>query len=240
VWASLEKTPERVLREAFEQGLKRDPHKQRTWVALSDGNKTQLRLFRQLAKEYGIALTIVLDIIHVLEYLWKATTEFNQEGTPQAEHWVDVRFLEVLRGRSSEVAAGIRRSATKRGMKKVQRKAADKCASYLLKHRRYMRYDEYLDRGLPIATGVIEGACRYLVKDRMDITGARWGLARAEAVLRLRALRASGDFEQYWLFHEQREYERNHVARYADGLVPGLRPPASKESIKRAHLRLVA
>ena len=240
MWASLIKTPEMVLRQAFEEGLKRDPQKQKSWVALSDGNKKQLRLFRELAREYGIALTIVLDIIHVLEYLWKATTEFNKEGTPQAEQWVDERFLEVLRGRSSEVAAGIRRSATKRGLKKPQRKAADKCASYLLKYRRYMRYSEYLDRGLPIATGVIEGACRYLVKDRMDITGARWGLDRAEAVLRLRALRASGDFEPYWAFHEQCEYQRNHVALYADGEVPCLLPPVVKEVNKRAHLGIVA
>lgn len=240
VWASLRKTPEMVLREAFEEGLKRDPEKKNSWVALSDGNKTQLRLFRELAREYGVALTIVLDIIHVLEYLWKATPEFNQEATPQAEQWVDERFLEVLRGRSSEVAAGIRRSATRRGLNKEQRKAADKCAAYLLTHRRYMRYSEYLDRGLPIATGVIEGACRYLVKDRMDITGARWGLECAESVLKLRALRASGDFEPYWAFHEKCEYERNHAVRYADGQVPSLLPPAAKSPPKRTHLRLVA
>lgn len=240
VWASLVKTPEMVLREAFEEGLKRDPHKQQSWVALSDGNKKQLKLFRELAKEYGIALTIVLDIIHVLEYLWKATTVFNEESTPEAEQWVDERFLEVLRGRSSQVAAGIRRSATLRGLKKPQRKAADTCASYLLKYRQYLDYNQYLDRGLPIATGVIEGACRYLVKDRMDITGARWGLERAEAVLRLRALRASGDFDSYWSFHEKREYERNHVALYADGQVPQLRPPVTGERNKRGHLHLVS
>jgi hypothetical protein len=184
-------------------------------------------------------LTIVLDIIHVLEYLWKATTVFNQEGTPQAEQWVDERFLEVLRGRSSQVAAGIRRSATLRGLTKAQRKAADTCASYLLKYQQYLHYSQYLDRGFPIATGVIEGACRYLVKDRMDITGARWGLLRAEAVLRLRALRASGDFEAYWSFHERCEYERNHVALYADGQVPQLLPPAGAVRNKRGHLHLV-
>jgi len=239
VWASLVKTPEMVLREAFEEGLKRDPQRQQSWVALSDGNKQQLKLFRKLAKEYGIALVIVLDIIHVLEYLWKATTVFNQEGTPQAEQWVDERFLEVLRGRSSQVAAGIRRSATLRGLTKAQRKAADKCASYLLKYQQYMDYSQYLDQGFPIATGVIEGACRYLVKDRMDITGARWGLLRAEAILRLRALRASGDFEEYWSFHERREYERNHVARYADGQVPQLLTPVGAERNRRGHLHLV-
>ena len=86
-----------------------------------------------------------------------------------------------------------------------------------------MRYDEYLALGLPIATGVIEGACRYLVKDRMERTGARWSLKGAEAVLRLRALWASGDFEAYWAFHEKQEYLRNHAVRYADGQIVPMR-----------------
>ncbi len=87
-----------------------------------------------------------------------------------------------------------------------------------------MAYDAYLAQGLPIATGVIEGACRHLVKDRMDLTGARWGLKGAEAVLRLRALRSSHDFDEYWAFHEEQEYERNHAVLYADG-----EPPATKK-----------
>src|SRR5207247_1688705 len=82
--------------------------------------------------------------------------------------------------------------------------------------------------GLPIASGVIEGACRYLVQDRMDRTGARWGLTGAEAVLRLRSLRASGDFDAYWHSHEQQEYRRNHVARYADDQVPSIRSRAKR------------
>ena len=82
---------------------------------------------------------------------------------------------------------------------------------------------EYLAAGFPIATGVIEGACRHLVSDRMDLTGARWSLAGAEAMLRLRALRSSGDFDKYWRFHEQREYERNHASRDADGKVVPVR-----------------
>lgn len=58
-----------------------------------------------------------------------------------------------------------------------------------------MKYNEYLKNGYPIATGIIEGACRYLVKDRMEITGARWGLKGAEAILKLRAIKISGDFQ---------------------------------------------
>ena len=90
--------------------------------------------------------------------------------------------------------------------------------------RDYIAYDRALAAGLPIATGVIEGACRYLVKDRMERTGARWSLVGAQAVLRLRALRASGDFDDYWAFHLEREHERNHLRRYADGQVPSPLP----------------
>lgn len=82
----------------------------------------------------------------------------------------------------------------------------------------YLGYAIALAEGRPIATGVIEGACRHLVKDRMDITGARWGLAGAEAVLRLRAVISNGDFEEYWEYHVQREYLRVHAICYRDGL----------------------
>ena len=85
----------------------------------------------------------------------------------------------------------------------------------------------------PIATGVIEGACRYLVRDRMELTGARWRLAGAEAVLKLRALRASGDFDAYWEFHEAREYERNHAQHYADRTPPPVTEPSEPPSPPR-------
>ena len=96
-----------------------------------------------------------------------------------------------------------------------------------------MHYADALRDGLPIATGVIEGACRYLVKDRMDRTGACWSLEGAEAVLRLRALRASGDFDEYWRFHLAREKERNHVSRYADSEIPDPLPS------RKRHLRRI-
>ena len=84
----------------------------------------------------------------------------------------------------------------------------------MLKYRQYLSYDEYLAKGYPIATGVIEGACRHLVCDRLDITGARWRQDLAEAVLQVRALRASGHFEEYWQFHKLQEFKRNHVNKF--------------------------
>jgi hypothetical protein len=93
-----------------------------------------------------------------------------------------------------------------------ERAALDTCANYLLKHRELLHYEQYLAKGYPIATGVIEGACRYLVKDRMDITGARWGLDRAEAVLKLRSIRASGDTEAYWKYYKTQNLRRHHAS----------------------------
>lgn len=218
VWASLEKSPQEVLEEAFCEGLRRDPERQKTWVGLVDGNQTQLDLLGELARKHDVGLTIVLDVMHVAEYLWGASVAFHDEASPEREQWVGERLLNVLRGRAVHVAAGMRRSATLRGLSAKQREPVDEAARYLLNHQQYLHYDQYLAAGLPIATGVIEGACRHLVCDRMD-GGARWSLKGAEAVLRLRALRSSGDFEQYCSYHESQEYQRNHVARYADGKV---------------------
>lgn len=233
VWASLAKSADEVIVEAFEEAERRDPHYAKRWVALVDGNKHQIRVLRREAAQRGIELTIVLDIIHVIEYLWKAAHAFFAEGDPAAEKWVTERLLIVLHGRASAVAGGIRRSATRRGLTAEQRAPVDTCADYLLNNKELMHYKDYLTDGLPIATGVIEGTCRHLVKDRMDITGARWGLNGAEAVLRLRALKASGDLDAYWRFHFDRELSRNHTARYQGSVLPATIPfPMAKSPLQ--------
>lgn len=218
VWASLVNSPQQVIADAFAEALHRDPQRHKQWVALVDGNPTQIKLLKAYARQHQVPLTIILDLIHVLEYLWKAAYAFAAPGTTEAETWVSDRLLRLLQGESSQVAAGMRRSATLRQLDDSQRQSVDKCADYLLKYTPYLRYDHYLQQGFPIATGVIEGACRYLVKDRMDITGARWSLQGAEAVLRLRALHASGDFDDYWDFHLDCERHHNHTVLYQDGL----------------------
>lgn len=215
VWASVEKPPEEVLRAAFAEAHGRDPQRKKKWVALVDGNAKQIEILRKLAKEYEVELVIVLDLIHAIEYLWSAAHVFHKAGTPEAEAYVSERLLKILRGEAGYVAGGMRPSATNRGLDKSARKAVDDCARYFLNHTDLMRYREYLAAGMPVATGVIEGACRHLIGDRMDITGARWSLEGAEAILRLRSLRSSGDFEEYWRFHEAQENERNHAGLFA-------------------------
>jgi hypothetical protein len=237
VWASLEKEPEQVIGQAFDEAGRRDPAGEKTWVALVDGNMDQIRIIEKTAQQKGLELTIVVDLIHVIEYLWKAARAFHPQSGPQLESWVEYRLLEILKGKASLIAGGMRRSATLQGLCSEARKPVDICAGYLLNHAPYLHYDRYLAQGLPVATGVIEGACRHLVKDRMDVTGARWSLTGAEAVLRLRALISSHDFEQYWTFHEAREYQRNHENLYAGGKVPSTTLP--KQNCKRKHLTVI-
>lgn len=238
VWASVEKQQRNVVRAAFAEALRRDPHQRRRWVVLVDGDNEQLRAVKAEAKRLGVDITIVVDIIHVLEYIWKAARALFGESSPEAERWVEHRLLALLTGRSGgDVARTIRWWAQQRQSRldAAGREAIRRACRYLADRTRtrLMRYADALRDGLPISTGVVEGACRYLVKDRMDRTGARWSLPGAEAVLRLRALRASADFDDYWRFHLAREHDRNHVARYANAQVPDPLPD------RKRHLRRI-
>ena len=226
IWASLVQDPLAVIGDAFAEALRRDEAMAHPWVVLVDGCPHQLRRIEQTATSYGVAVFLVLDIIHVAERLWKAAWCLFATGDPGAEAWVSQRLVRLLEGKVSGVAAGMRRSATHRGLSKAKRKGIDQCANYLLKYKRLLRYDLALARGYPIATGVIEGACRHLIKDRMDRTGARWGLAGGEAILQLRSVAKSGDLKEYWRFHRQRELERNHLRHFADHELEPLRRAA--------------
>lgn len=208
-----------VIAAAFDEAERRDPQHKREWAVLIDGNNTQIEAVTAEAARRGITITIVIDFIHVLEYLWKAAWSFFDKGEPAAEEWVADQARKILHGNAAQVAAGIRRRATTYGYSPAERAGADECARYLDNKKDYLGYATALQKGWPIATGIIEGACRHIVKDRMDITGARWGLEGAEAVLKLRALIASGDFDSYWRFHLRREHERIHGALYRESLV---------------------
>ena len=209
-----------VIATGFAEADRRDPEHQRTWVALVDGNAHQIDRIRAEARTRKLAVPIVVDFIHVLEYVWKAAWCFHPEGDPNAEQWVRTQARQILAGRAGIVAAAIRRKATYHGLDPGQRRNADTAAAYLLAHKPYLDYPTALAQGWPIATGVIEGACRHLVKDRMDITGARWSLPGAEAILKLRALTCNGDFDRYWTWHLTQEQQRIHHSRYLGGTIP--------------------
>ncbi|MGH6653757.1 MAG: ISKra4 family transposase [Actinocrinis sp.] len=216
--ASVENDANSVVAAGFDEAERRDPTHRRTWIALVDGQAHQIKLVRAEAARRKVKVTIVCDFVHVLEYIWKAGWCFFAEGDKNIETWVADHARRILEGKAGIVAAAIRRKATTNHLEPAKRKNADTTARYLMNLRSHLRYDTALAAGWPIATSVIEGAVRHLVKDRMDITGARWGLPGAEAILKLRALVANGDFDAYWHFHVRQEQHRVHDARYRANL----------------------
>jgi hypothetical protein len=222
VTASVVEDAATVIADVFDEAERRDGDHQRSWVALVDGANHQIDRIKAETKQRKLKgkVTIIVDLIHVMEYVWDSAWCFFKEGDPAAERWVHEKTLAILEGKAGIVAAAIRRKATKLGLSEEKRAKADRTADYLLNKAPYLDYPTALTNGWPIATGVIEGACRHLVKDRMDITGARWGLAGAEAILKLRALIINGDFDDYWQYHLAHERHRNHDLRYTNGVIP--------------------
>jgi hypothetical protein len=205
---SVRKDPADMIAAAFDEAEARDPGHLRTWVVLVDGAEHQLGLIRAEAARRGVTIHVIIDIIHVLEYIWGAAWSLHAPGDPAAEDWVAVKSLAVLSGGSDRAAAEVIAEADAASPTGSQRNGAVACVRYLTGKREFLCYDRALNAGWPIATGVIEGACRHLIADRLSIGGARWGLDGAEAVLTLRAVISNGDFEEYWRFHLACEHQR--------------------------------
>jgi hypothetical protein len=216
--ASIVHAPAEVIKRIFDEAERRDPRHRRTWVALVDGANHQIDRIRFEARTRRVNATIIVDFVHVLEYLWNAARALYPDVN--VERWVHLQATRVLEGHATKVAGMIRRIATKARLDPARRKPADDAANYLSNKAPYLDYPTALKQGWPIATGIVEGACRHLIKDRMDITGARWGLAGAEAILKLRAIIANGDFEEYWQHHLARERHHVHEARYHNHVIP--------------------
>ena len=209
-----------VVAHIFDEAERRDPVHARTWIALVDGNNHQIDRITAEARQRQVPVTILIDFVHVIEYLWKAAWCFHDEGDRAVEAWVANKARAILAGKATRVAGAIRRQATLAGLSANRRVGADTCATYLTNKAQHLDYPTALTDGWPIATGVIEGACRHIVADRLDISGARWGLAGAEAILKLRALRSNADFDDYWRFHLTQERHRVHETRYAHAAPP--------------------
>jgi len=203
-----------VIAGMFDEAERRDPGHERTWVALLDGNNQQIDAVTDQAAARGVSVTIIIDVVHVLEYIWGAAWTFYYPGEVEAQTWVADHARTILAGQALDAAQAIRQQADDGGFRGRERTGADEAVAYLTRKAPYLDYPTALTSGWQIATGIIEGAARYLIKDRMDITGARWTTPGAQAVLALRAVITNGDFEQYWQFHQQQELRRNHLDHY--------------------------
>jgi hypothetical protein len=157
-------------------------------------------------------LVDILDIIHVSGYVWKAAKALYPHKEHQ-EHFAQDRLLRILRGEVAGVVKGMRRMMTQQGLKGAERKAVTTACNYFENNADRMRYDEYLRAGYPIASGVIEGACRHVIKDRMEQGGMRWRLAGAEAMLHVRSICASSEWDEFNRWRQVDEAKRIHLHR---------------------------
>jgi hypothetical protein len=186
-----------------EEVRQRDSQESRTIVAIMDG-ETKLRDLQEL--KLGRAVGI-LDIWHVTEYLWKLAYCFHSEDSDEAEAFVETYLRKLLEGRVRRVIGGIRQMATKRRLSKKRREKVQQYLNYFANRCDHMKYDAYLAAGYPIGSGVVEGACRHLVKDRMEQTGMRWRIEGAQAILSLRAIYVNDDWNH---FHSARIQAEQH------------------------------
>ena len=205
-----------VIAAGFDEAPRRDPGHARDWVALVDGNCTQIDAITAEAATRSVKVTVLIDWLHVAGYVWDAAKAFfctdTTAGMALARDWVHERSRLILQGDADQVAERIRARVLGSKLTAAQRKSALEAATYLTNKAPHLDYPTALTKGWPIATGVIEGACRHLVKDRLELGGARWGLETADAVLALRATVTNGDFDDYWRYHQQQEHHRTYPA----------------------------
>jgi hypothetical protein len=212
VSASLQKSVSTSVAGIFDEFDRRDPGRVREVGMLVDGDEHQQTAILAEGQKRGRSLLVVLDIIHVIHYLWIAGFALCHRKRKATNLWLSTHLLMLLTSPVAEVIAAIETAATTKTLTAREHKSVNKALSYLRRNASFLDYPTYLARGLPIATGLIEGACRHLIQDRLGITGAKWGLVGAEAMLRLRALYSSGDWDEYWRYHLTKERLRNYPA----------------------------
>jgi hypothetical protein len=187
--------------------VRRNPAGTKPLIFLSDGERA---LHDRQGEYLPEDATCILDLFHVMERLWKAAWCFYEESTQkrEAHQWVEKELRMLLEGKVGYVVGGLRQMMTKRDLKGTRRKTVREVAGYFERNRGRMKYDEYLAAGYPIGSGVAEGACRHLVKDRLERTGMRWHPDGAQAMLNLRATYLNGEWDSFWAYHVEQEDER--------------------------------
>lgn len=215
VWATLAGKDTALVRLASQVAKRDDAHIQHR-VALTDG----CAALQQRMQKYLPDFTLVLDFVHASEYLWKAANALFGEQSPQRNPWVEAQALQILSGRTHQVIADLQSLLDKPRRSQAQRKALTSAANYFQRNRPYMDYHLYLAQGWPIASGVIEGACRHLVKDRCELSGMRWTQEGVENLLRLRAVAENGDWDDYHHFRKQQRHLRMYGSPHPNLLDP--------------------
>jgi hypothetical protein len=202
-WGSVIDEPEETvarLRKAVDQRLPEGNE----LVCILDGEKS----LWSLVYKYFPTAFFVLDIFHVLEHLGKAALCFHDEGSLQAREFVTERLKMLLNGRAGRLIGGLKQMVTKQDLSSTKRRCLEQVIGYLERNRKHMRYEICLAKGYPVGSGVIEGACRNLINDRLELTGMSWTLKGAESMMRLRAVHINKDWDTFWKHRRRSERSR--------------------------------
>ena len=208
---------EDAMNYLMERVVKRDATGEKKVVVLLDGDPHLEKTLQQALQDYHLTArvdAVILDIIHVSNYLWQTGTALYGEISDERVTWVRSKTLSILQGEVGRVVGGLKQTLTKTKLKKSQQQVFQKTITYFENHRHMMDYASYLAKGYPIATGLIEGACRSFVKERMEQSGMRWTITGAQAVLHLRAVAINKDWEQFWNFYIGSEKNRMYSDSY--------------------------
>ena len=185
-------------------------------VLLMDGQDALWRAGREFLPEDLAEVTEIRDLLHALGYLWEAAHLFHPTGSEAARAFVKAQARRLLNGETTGVIHSLRWLATHHKLKGQHRDALERICGYFHNNAHRMAYDVYLEHGLPIASGVIEGACRCVVKDRMERSGMRWVMSGARAMLDMRCIYLSNLWEEFMAFRIQRESRRLYAGSAAN------------------------
>lgn len=218
VWASLPlqgAEPQSSIAVVFDwlqwELAQRNPEQKRTTVHLHDGQDALWQARQDYLPDDNAV--DILDLLHVTPRWWQAGKLLYGERSPEVVPFVRHRVKQILEGKVDTVIRGLRRLGSEGGLTGAKTKALRQICCYLSKNRTRMRYDEYLRQGYPIATGVIEGACRHLIKDRMERAGMHWTPKGAQAMLDVRSVYIAGRWEAFHTFRITTENTRLYPQR---------------------------
>jgi hypothetical protein len=208
---------DKAMNYLMERLRKRDPAGEKPVIALIDGDLSLEDALERALKAFHFDRrvdAIIVDIIHVSEYVWAVGTALYGEKSDQRVAWVREKLLSILNSEVGRVIGGLKQILTKTELRPAQKQALEKAISYFENHRHMMDYASYLAKGYPIATGLVEGACGSLVKDRMEQSGMLWSIRGAQSVLDLRAVKKNNDWETFWPFYIASEKNRLYADSY--------------------------
>jgi hypothetical protein len=222
--ASVERPKKEVMHE-IKQEIEDQSFAEAPLICVMDGAKCLWDYVKDVFKDISNKV-LILDIIHVLEYIWLMAHVKYEDEHAEAKQYVYDKLMLILQGKVASYILELQNELLSGSWKASHRKTFKKVITYLKNHKSYMKYHEYLAQGYPIGSGVVESACSHVVKNRMELPGARWGVSGAEAILQLRSVVKSQDWDAYWAFYTTHVQQPDYLPPEVNSLNLQLKIPA--------------